>query len=61
MTAPDLTIRNGVVVTPTGLVRGGLTVTTSTQNPHTMQRSSSISKRTGNFSIASASYSPASM
>ena len=27
MKAPDLTIRNGVVVTPTGLVRGGLSVT----------------------------------
>ena len=27
MNAPDLTIRNGVVVTPTGLVRGGLSVT----------------------------------
>ena len=24
---PDLTLRNGTVVTPTGLVRGGLTVT----------------------------------
>ena len=33
----------------------------STQNPQTMQRSSSISKRTGYFSIAWSWYSPASM
>ena len=33
----------------------------STQNPQTMHLNSSISKRTGNFSIACSSYSPASM